>query len=72
MNIKQDEGEGDGIEHEHEPERDGWRAEQEIKISKQGRWNQVGESGDSRCFGTRTADTGLDYVWKLHGGGGAV
>jgi hypothetical protein len=48
--------------------RDGWCTEQKTRILEEERWGEVGELGDSCCFGTRTVQTGLDYVWMLHGG----
>jgi hypothetical protein len=42
---------------------DAWRRERKVRF-----YDDEGELGDSCCFGTRTVETGLDCVWKLHGG----
>ena len=44
-----------------------WHLERKVKIPRQDDWDE-GELGDSCCFGTRTVEFGLDYVWKLHSG----
>jgi len=44
-----------------------WLLEKKVRV--QGNlWDGEEDLGDSCCFGTRSMEIGLDYVWKLHEG----
>jgi hypothetical protein len=42
-----------------------WTGERKVKSTS---WSMEENIGDSCCWGVRTVETGLDCVWKLHGG----
>jgi hypothetical protein len=46
-------------------EYDSWLLEKKVRVRSA--WAEE-DVGDSCCFGTRTVDTGMDCMWKLHGG----
>lgn len=45
---------------------DDWLLEKRVKV--RGGLGDEEELGDSCCFGIRTVETGMDCIWKLHGG----
>jgi hypothetical protein len=55
------------LEHHEDESYDDWLLQRKVKTPRRDDWDE-GDLGDSCCFGTRTVETGLDCVWKLHGG----
>jgi hypothetical protein len=55
------------LEHHEDESYDDWLLQRKVKTSRRDDWDEE-DLGDSCCFGTRTVETGLDCVWKLHGG----
>jgi hypothetical protein len=55
------------LEHHEDESYDDWLLQRKVKTPRRDDWDEE-DLGDSCCFGTRTVETGLDCVWKLHGG----